>query len=206
VHGFIVDKDTPGLSTTKIENKIALRCVQNADISLVNCRVPESRRLTYAKNFATGPGKCLFLTRLSTAWIACGMAMGALEATLDYATKRHQFGHPLTKMQIIQERLARMLSITQSMCMLTWRASVMCDENELSLGQVGLCKAHATSQTRMVLSLAREIIGGNGILTDYLVAQHFTDIEALHTFEGTYDINVLIGMRELTQQSALKPR
>jgi len=133
------------------------------------------------------------------------MAIGALEAALAYAGKRHQFGKPLTKMQLVQERLARMLSITQSICMHTWRASVMCDQNELSLGQVGLVKAHATSQARTVLSLAREIIGGNGILTDYVVGQHFTDIEALHTFEGTYDINVLIGMRELTRQSALKP-
>ena len=155
------------------------------------CRVGGSQRLPKAENFATGPGKCLFLTRLATAWIACGMALGATEAVLAYVKERKQFGSPLAKFQLIQERLARMLTICQSMVMLTWRASVLCDEGDLSLGHVGLCKAHATAQARIVLSLARESFGGNGVLTDSLVGKHFADIEALHTFEGTYDINIL---------------
>jgi len=206
VNGFIVEKGTPGLTSTKIENKIGLRCVQNADIYLTDCFVTDDCRLPLATNFATGPGNCLFLTRLSTAWIACGMALGALESALEYTKQRKQFGQPLAKLQIIQERLARMLSICQSTALLVWRASVMCDDGKLSLGQVGLCKAHATSQARVVVSLAREIVGGNGMLTDYLVGKHFVDIEGLHTFEGSYDINVLVGMRELTGQSAIKPR
>ncbi|GAM17528.1 hypothetical protein SAMD00019534_007030 [Acytostelium subglobosum LB1] len=204
IHGFIIDKGTDGMTVETIKNKIALRSVQNGHIYLNDCLVQEANRLPLAKDFATGPGKCLFLTRIIASWIALGIAIGAYESCLQYVKRRKQFGSPLARYQLVQDKLVRMLGNIQAMAMMTMRVSQLYDKSQLTYGQVGLLKAHNTSRGREVVSMARELVGGNGIVTDYGVARSFVDMEAVHTFEGTYEINALIAGREITGHSAFK--
>jgi len=100
----------------------------------------------------------------------------------------------------------RMCWHVQSMWMMSWRVSVLYDEGKATIGHAGMAKAHNTSLGRQVVSLARECVGGNGMITDFHVGRAFTDMEAVHTFEGSYDINTLIAAREITGLNALKFR
>ncbi|KAL6061118.1 Acyl-coenzyme A oxidase 4, peroxisomal [Balamuthia mandrillaris] len=205
VHGFIVRKGARGLKTIKIENKIALRAVQNADIVLEDCFVPDQDQLVAAKDFKTGPASSLFLTRIMAGWIALGTAMGAYERCLAYLKQRRQFGVPLARLQILQEKVVRMLGTIQCITLLCWRVSSLYDARTLSFGQASLAKATSTRMARSVLKLARECMGGNGVVTDFGVARAFADIEAVYTFEGSYEINSLITGREVTGHAAFRP-
>ncbi|EFA77695.1 putative acyl-CoA oxidase [Heterostelium album PN500] len=204
INGFVIEKNTPGMTVETINNKIALRMVQNGHIYLKNCILSDENRLPLAKDFGSGPGKSLFLTRIVASWIALGIACSAYESCIKYVKERKQFGQSLAKYQLVQERLVKMLGIIQSMSLMTLRISHLFDQNKLTYGQVGLLKAHNTSHGRQVVSMARELLGGNGIVTDFGVARSFVDMEAVHTFEGTYDINTLITGREITGFPAFK--
>eukprot|EP01133_Synstelium_polycarpum_P003491 gene3491-3987_t len=176
INGFIVERGTPGLSVETIDHKVAFRIVQNGHIKLDGCIVSEDNRLPLATDFNSGPGKSLFLTRILASWTAVGIAAGSYEACLAYVQSRKQFGKPLAKNQLVQERLVKMLGNLQAMVLIG----------------------------REVVSLARELVGGNGIVTSFGVARAFVDMEAVHTFEGTYDINVLIAAREITGLSSFR--
>jgi len=205
VNGFIVEKNTKGFTTEAIVNKIALRSIQNAHMYLKNCFIPDSQRLPLAVDFQSGPAKCLFLTRIIVSWIALGVAIGAYENCLAYVKNRKQFDVPLANFQISQEKLVTMLSHIQAMFMLSWRVSKLYDEGKLTMGQATMCKAYNSEMGRECVSLAREMQGGNGILYDYGVAKHFVDMEAIYTYEGTYEINTLVTGREITGLPAFKP-
>eukprot|EP01095_Lingulamoeba_sp_RSL-Kostka_P004402 TRINITY_DN1560_c0_g1_i1.p1 TRINITY_DN1560_c0_g1~~TRINITY_DN1560_c0_g1_i1.p1 ORF type:complete len:410 (-),score=135.19 TRINITY_DN1560_c0_g1_i1:202-1431(-) len=207
VNGFVVEKDkvkSPEYITDAIPNKISLRSVQNAHIKMDNCFIESSNRLVNADNWATGPAKCLFLTRIIAGWIAVGLCSGAYNNALKYTKNRLQFNTPLASFQLIQEKLVRILSMIQSMKLLCWRISKLYDEDKLSFGQASMCKAFCTLNARNVLTLAREIVGGNGIVTDFGVAKAFVDIEAVYSYEGSYEINALITGREITKISAFR--
>lgn len=115
IQAFIVSKGSKGLTTSKIENKYALRMVQNADIEMKDVFVPDHNKLTHSKDFATGTNTILEASRLSVAWIATGIAAGAYEAALQYCLQRKQFGKEIAKFQLIQEKLSRMLSLCEMM-------------------------------------------------------------------------------------------
>ncbi|KAF2071301.1 hypothetical protein CYY_007376 [Polysphondylium violaceum] len=206
IHGFIVEPSKhKGVTIEKMENKIALRSVQNGHIYLRDCFVPDEQQLPLAKDFQTGPGKCLFLTRIVAAWIALGVASNAYEKCLEYVKQRKQFGQPLASFQLVQERLTRMLGNLQGMTLMCLRISQLFDQGKLTYGQVGLLKAHVSLKGREIVSLSRELLGGNGIASDFGgVARNFVDMEAIYTFEGTYDVNSLITGREITGISAFK--
>lgn len=130
--------------------------------------------------------------------------MGAYEIALEYSKKREQFGTPISHFQISQQKLFEMLSIIQSMTYLAFRASQHLQKNTLTEGMGSMTKAFCTKQARKVVALAREMIGGNGIVYDYGVASKFVDIEGVYTYEGTYDINALVTGREITGVAAIK--
>eukprot|EP01132_Coremiostelium_polycephalum_P006820 gene6820-8459_t len=204
VNGFILEKGMKGLSVEKMEYKIALRSVQNGTIKLKDCFVSDSQRLPLAENFNTGPAKCLFLTRIIASWIALGISLNAYEKCLAYVKQRKQFNQSLSSFQLTQERLVKMLGNVQAMALMSLRVSQLFDQSKLTFGQVGLLKAQNTMRGREVVSMARELLGGNGIVYDYDVAKNFVDMEAVHSFEGTYDVNTLIAGREITGFSAFK--
>jgi glutaryl-CoA dehydrogenase len=202
VKGFIVEnKMTPGFSVEKIEHKTALKVVQNGEISLKNCRVPEANRLQGGNSFRD-TAKVLKMTRYGVAWMATGCAMGAYEAALKYAQERLQFGRPIGSFQLVQDLLARMIAnITASQCLVTRQAQLQA-EGKLTDAHAALAKSFCTARCRETVAWARELLGGNGIVADYDVARFFADCEALYSYEGTYQMQNLIVGKAVTGLSA----
>jgi alkylation response protein AidB-like acyl-CoA dehydrogenase len=202
VKGFIVEnKRTPGFSVEKIENKIALKVVQNGHITLKDVRVPEANRLQGGNSFRD-TAKVLKMTRYAVAWMATGCAMGAYEAALKYTQERLQFGRPIGSFQLVQDLLARMIAnVTACQCLVV-RTAQLHAEGKLGDHHAALSKAFCTARMRETVAWAREILGGNGISTDYHVARFFADAEALYSYEGTYQMQNLIVGKAITGFSA----
>ncbi len=197
VKGFVVEKGTPGFSAQKQEDKMALRVVQNALITLDGVRVPEENRLQGANSFKDTAG-VLKETRAGVAWMAVGCAMGAYEHALRYATERHQFGKPIASFQLVQDLLGRMLGNTvASQCMMV-RLSQLQDAGQMTDEQASLAKAYTTSRMRETVGWARELLGGNGVLLEHHVGRFVADAEAIYSYEGTREINTLIVGRGIT--------
>jgi len=201
VKGFLVRKDAPGMDVEKIEDKMALRIVQNAIITLRDCPVAESDRLQNANSFKD-TSKVLRMTRAGVAWEAVGCARGAYESALAYTRKRRQFGRPIASFQLIQNHLVEMLSNLTAMQTMVFRLSQLQDEGKLTDEHASLAKVFCTLRTRDIVSRAREVMGGNGILLQYDVARFVADAEAIYSYEGTKEINSLIVGRAITGFSA----
>ncbi|MBM2621374.1 acyl-CoA dehydrogenase family protein [Actinoplanes sp. LDG1-06] len=201
VKGFVVRGDAPGFVATKIENKIALRTVQNADITLTGVRVPEADRLQNANSFKD-TAKVLRQTRSGVAWEAVGVMLAAYEIALNYAKEREQFGRPIAKFQLVQDLLVRMLgNVTGSLGMCV-RLAQLQDAGKYRDEHSALAKAYCTTRMREVAGWARELLAGNGIVLDYDIGRFVADAEALYSYEGTREINTLIVGRAVTGQSA----
>ena len=201
VKGFIVPTTTPGYSATRIENKQALRIVQNADIVLTDVVVPEANRLQNSKSIRE-TAAVLRLTRAEVAWAAVGNSVGAYEAAVQYAGERIQFGKEIGGHQLVQDLLARSLgNITASIGMVT-RVSEMLDEGTQRDEHSSLAKSFTTSRMRETVAWCREIFGGNGIVLDYDVIRYFADAEAIYSYEGTREMNTLIVGRAITGKAA----
>lgn len=198
---FLVPREAAGVTLSPIEGKIALRPMQNATITLTGVRVPESARL-HGVNSWRDVSRILRTMRSDVAWIATGLQAGALEATLDYVRKREQFGKPIGGFQLIQEKLARMLGNTVASLAMVVQLSVRQDAGDFSDENSALAKMWTSLHARETVALAREILGGNGILLEHDVARFFADAEAVYSYEGTHEINSLIVGRALTGQSA----
>lgn len=201
VKGFLVRKDNPGFKAEKMEDKMALRIVQNALITLTECKVPESDRLQKAESFRD-TAKVLRMTRAGVAWQAVGCARGAYESALKYTKKREQFGRPIASYQLIQNHLVEMLSNLTSMQTLCFRLSELQDQDLLKDEHASMAKVYTSMRMRDVVSRAREVMGGNGILLEYDVARFVADAEAIYSYEGTKEINSLIVGRAITGYSA----
>lgn len=203
VKGFIVEnKTTPGFSVEKMQNKIALKVVQNGEITLKDCRVPDENRLQGGTSTFRDTANVLRGTRHYSAWEITGTQMGAYENALKYAQERLQFGKPIGSFQLIQELLAKMLgNIVACQCMVA-RSVQLETEGKLTDAQSALAKAFCTSKARETVSWAREALGGNGILVDYNVARFFADAEAIYSYEGTYQMQTLIVGKAITGFSA----
>jgi glutaryl-CoA dehydrogenase len=201
VKGFIVEKGTKGFQADKIKGKMALRIVQNALITLTNCEVHESNRLQNATSFKD-TAKVLRMTRAGVAWQAVGCARGAYESALRYTNERKQFGRTISSFQMVQDLLVEMLSNLTAMQTMVCRLSQLQDVGKLTDEQASLAKVFCTLRTRDVVSHARELFGGNGILIEYDIARFVADSEAIYSYEGTKEINTLIVGRAITGQSA----
>jgi glutaryl-CoA dehydrogenase len=201
VKGFVVEKGTPGFEPVKQRDKIALRAIENAHITLTDCRVPEENRLQKARSFRD-TAQVLCRTRVGVAWQAVGCAKGAYDIALAYAKERHQFGRPIAGFQLVQDLLVRMLAnITASQC-LVWRLSQLADEGQMNEEHASLAKAFCTAKMRESVGWARELMGGNGILLDHNVGRFVADAEAIYSYEGTREINTLVVGRAITGISA----
>jgi glutaryl-CoA dehydrogenase len=197
VKGFIVEAGTPGFATEKMQHKMALRVVQNASIMLQDCRVTEANRLVHARSFKE-TAAVLRMTRAGVAWESVGCAQGAYEHALRYARQRAQFGQPIARFQLVQDLLVRMLSnVTASQCMVL-RLSQLQDAGKMREEHASLAKAFCTARARETVGWARELLGGNGILLDHHVARFVADAEAIYSYEGTREINVLVVGRAIT--------
>jgi alkylation response protein AidB-like acyl-CoA dehydrogenase len=202
VKAFIVEnKTTPGFTVEKIQHKMALKVVQNGEITMTNCRVPEANRLQQDTSFRD-TARVLKLTRFMVGWEATGCAMGAYENALKYTQQRLQFGKPIASFQMVQDLLARMIAnITASQCLLVRMAQLEA-EGKLTDAHAAIAKAFTTSKCRETVAWAREICGGNGIDVDYNVGRFFADAEALYSYEGTFQMQNLIVGKAITGISA----
>ncbi len=201
VKGFLVEKGTPGYDARAIQGKGSLRALWQADIDLTNMRVPAGNKLPGANSFMDA-AKVLKATRASCAWSALGHAVAGYDAALNYATQRTQFGKPLARFQIVQEKLVRMLCEITTMQLYCARIGRLDESDAMSDTIAALGKLNNTVKAREVLAEARNLLGGNGILLDNHVIRHMADIEAIYTFEGTETIQTLLVGRDITGLSA----
>lgn len=202
VKGFLVDTKSAGYTATKIENKISLRTVQNADIVLDNVVVPDFFKLANANSFRD-TNKVLKVTRLGVAWQAVGQQLAAFDVARRYAVERTQFGRPLASFQLVQNQLVQILGNAVSSMGMMVRLSQLEDAGLAKDEQSALAKAFTTARMRESVALGRGILGGNGIVTDYEMAKVFADAEAIYSYEGTHEINTLVTGRAITGISAI---
>ncbi len=201
VKGFVVEQSTPGYEAEVITGKGALRAIHQAEITLTDVRVGDDARLPGVATFKDA-ARVLVATRVNVGWSALGHATAMFEAALAYARQREQFGKPLGAHQMVQERLAQMLdevTAMQTRCVAVARLQAA---GRLRDEQASLLKYACTRGARRVAQIARDMLGGNGILLEHRVIRHFADVEALHTYEGTESVQALILGRDLTGMSA----
>ncbi|MCA9858633.1 MAG: acyl-CoA dehydrogenase family protein [Thermomicrobiales bacterium] len=197
---FLFEPDTDGFSRTPMRGKLAKRGVTNVEMTFANCFVPESHRMPVAgfRNVA----EILRITRHHVSWTALGEAIACYEAALAHARQRVQFGKPIGSFQLVQEKLVEMATEITKAQLLSLQLSRLLDAGNATAGMTAMAKANNSKIARDCARLAREILGGDGILLQNDVIRHMLDIEAIYTFEGTWDINTLIAGRELTGLSA----
>lgn len=201
VQGFLVPQDAPGYHAITIEGKISLRAIWQAHIEFDGVRVGADAKLPGANSFAD-TARVLQATRLGVAWAALGHATAVYETAVHYAKQRMQFGRPLAASQVVQGRLAEMLSQLTSLQTLLMQLTRAEETGDLTGPGASLGKYTATRTARAMAAQARDMLGGNGILLQHRVARHFADIEAIHTYEGTETVQALIIGREITGISA----
>lgn len=197
VRCFLVEQDVDGYEASVIEGKVALRAIHQAHIRLHDVRVSADAVLPGAHSFKD-TSTVLFATRSGVAWSALGHATACYEAALAYASAREQFGKPLARFQMVQQRLTEMLAQLTSMQLFCRRLADIEAAGQLRPTQASLAKFHNTRTARDVARTARDMLGGNGILLENRVIQHLADIEAIHTYEGTESVQALLIGRDIT--------
>ncbi|OCG73307.1 acyl-CoA dehydrogenase family protein [Microbacterium sediminis] len=198
---FLVDRHAEGVDIEVIGGKVSLRPMQNAHITLTGVRVPEAMR-AQGVNSWRDVAALLRRMRSDVAWMAAGVAAGALDAAVRYTRERTQFGRPIASFQLIQEKLARMLGNAVSCVALTVALSAHQDAGVWNDENSALAKMVTAERARENAALAREVMGGNGILLEHDAARFFADAEAIYSYEGTHEVNALIVGRSLTGASA----
>jgi glutaryl-CoA dehydrogenase len=201
VKGFLVEPSAEGYEANVMEGKACARAVWQADVRFDGVRVSEESRLPDANTFKD-TGRVLVTTRGTIAWGALGHAVAAYDAALTYAKQREQFGQPLSSFQIVQDRLVKMLAEVTGMQLYCMQIARLDQSGRLSDTIAGLAKLNNTRKARQVIAEARDLLGGNGILLENHVIRHMTDIEVLHTYEGTETIQTLIVGRDITGKGA----
>jgi glutaryl-CoA dehydrogenase len=202
VKGFLVEQERPGYHVEQIGGKISKRSVENGLIELDHVEVPEANRLPGVSHFGD-VGAQLATCRASVAWEAAGLATGAYEKALDYCNNREQFGKPTSSFQMVQDELVTMLGkVTALQTFVMQLGRLQAQEGTISNERSSLAKVWACDTMREVVSIARGVRGGNGILLDHDVARFFADAEGVYSYEGSREMNALIVGRAITGQSA----
>ena len=206
VKGFVLEKNDDGsypdgYETELITGKMGKRAVWQPDVRLREVRVPAANKLAGANSFKD-VNTVLTATRGGAAWECLGHAVAAYESAVSYAGKRQQFGKPIASFQLVQSKLAGMLAEVTAMQLICFRVAELQTEGRLTGPMASMAKMHNARKARAVCAEARDILGGNGLLVEYHVARHLTDMEVVHTYEGTDSIQSLILGREITGLSA----
>jgi glutaryl-CoA dehydrogenase len=197
VRGFLVETDRDGVTTNEIKEKLSMRASVTGEIGLSNVWVPEEDVLPGVEGMK-GPLSCLTQARYGIAWGVVGAARDCFETAREYALDREQFGGPIARFQLQQEKLADMATEITTAQLLAHRLSELKERGDLTPQQVSMAKRNNVAMTRDVSRTAREMLGGNGITTDYSPMRHLANIETVYTYEGTHDIHSLIVGQELT--------
>ncbi|WP_135080391.1 acyl-CoA dehydrogenase [Terasakiella sp. SH-1] len=191
IRGFIVERDTEGFSTPKIEGKMSLRASITGEIVLDNAFVPEENLMPNVKGLA-GPFGCLNKARYGIAWGALGAAEFCWHAARQYGLDRKQFDKPLAQTQLFQRKLADMITDISFGLQAALRVGRLMDEDNCAVENISMIKRNNVGKALDIARMARDMHGGNGISDEFHVIRHMVNLETVNTYEGTHDIHALI--------------
>ncbi len=203
IHGFLVERGTPGFTARDIHGKHSMRASVTSELSFQDCRVPVDNLLPKTDGLRA-PLSCLNQARYGIAWGAVGAAVACYQAALDYSRQRVQFGKLIASFQLVQQKLVHMLTEITKAQLLCLRLGRLKDAGRLRHTQVSLAKRNNVAAALEIARLARDIHGANGIVDEYPVIRHMLNLESVFTYEGTHDIHTLILGRDITGISALE--
>jgi glutaryl-CoA dehydrogenase len=205
VRGFLVEKGTPGFSTSEHKGKMSLRASVTSQLAFEDCRIPAANMLPGVEGLK-GPLSCLTQARYGIAWGAIGSAMATYTAALEYSKSRKQWkDRPIASHQLVQERLAWMITEITKGQLLAWKLGQMKDDKTMRPHHVSMAKRNNVWVARECAKLARETLGANGIVNEYPVFRHLANIESVYTYEGTHDIHTLVIGEAVTGIPAYNP-
>jgi glutaryl-CoA dehydrogenase len=205
IRGFLVERGTKGFSTSEHRGKMSLRASVTSQLAFEDCRIPKENVLPGVDGLK-GPLSCLTQARYGIAWGALGSAMATYRAALDYAKSRKQFrDRPIAAHQLVQERLAWMITEITKGQLLAWKLAKMKDAGTMKAEHVSMAKRNNVWVARECAKLARETLGANGIVNEYPVFRHLANIESVYTYEGTHDIHTLVIGEAVTGIPAYNP-
>ncbi|MFM8179872.1 MAG: acyl-CoA dehydrogenase family protein, partial [Candidatus Kapaibacterium sp.] len=202
VHGFVVEKGMKGFTAPEMKNKHSLRASVTSELIFQDVEIPEGNLLSIAG--LKGPLSCLTQARFGIAWGAIGSAMASYESSVNYAKSRVQFGKPIAGFQLVQDKLAWMLTEITKGQLLNWRLAQLKDGKTMRPQQVSLAKRNNVAVALDIARVARDIHGANGILSEYPIMRHAGNLESVKTYEGTHDIHTLILGQDITGIAAFE--
>ncbi len=201
VRGFIVERGTPGFTTSDIHHKLSLRASITSELHFEDCRIPATNMLPNVRGLR-GPLSCLDEARYGIAWGANGAARACYEAALDYAKTRIQFNRPIGSFQLVQQKLAIMVTELVKGQLLALQLGRLKDEGLVHPVQVSLAKRNNVREALKTAREARSVLGANGITLEYPVSRHENNLKSVYTYEGTDDIHTLIVGQAITGLNA----
>jgi glutaryl-CoA dehydrogenase len=203
IKGLIVEKGMEGFSAPEIHGKWSLRASITGELVFDNVKVPKENLLPLADGLSA-PMKCLDSARYGISWGALGVAMDCYESARKYAAERIQFGKPIASFQLVQKKLAEMLTEITKAQLVCWRLGSLMNEGRATSAQISLAKRNSIEIALNIAREARQIHGGMGITNEYPIMRHMMNLESVVTYEGTHDIHLLILGHEITGIPAFK--
>ena len=197
IHGLIVERGMAGFSTPETHGKWSLRASTTGELVFDNVKVPKENLLPN-KSGLGAPLMCLDSARYGIAWGALGAAMDCYESARRYSLERIQFGKPIASFQLVQKKLAEMLTEITKAQLLTWRLGVLMNEGKGTTPQISMAKRNNVQIALEIAREARQIHGGMGITGEFSIMRHMMNLESVVTYEGTQDIHLLILGNEIT--------
>lgn len=201
VRGFLVEKGTPGFKPSLIEGKLSLRIGLTAEIEFTKCELPNDSLLPQSSGLRS-PLECLNHARFGIAWGAIGAAMACYDEARQYSLGRIQFGKPIASFQLVQAKLAQMLTEITKAQLLALRVAQMKDAGTAKHYHISMAKMNNVAMALECARTARDILGANGILDSHVCMRHMMNLESVKTYEGTEDIHRLILGQQITGISA----
>ncbi|HEV2653824.1 MAG TPA: acyl-CoA dehydrogenase family protein [Ktedonobacteraceae bacterium] len=201
VRGFLVERGTPGFTTSDVHHKLSLRASITSELHFEDCRIPAENILPGVRGMR-GPLSCLNEARFGIAWGANGAARACYEVALDYAKSRVQFKRSIASFQLVQQKLVNMATELIKAQLLALQLGRLKDEGLLHPVQVSVAKRNNVREALATARSARSVLGANGITLEYPISRHMNNLESVFTYEGTDDIHTLIIGQAITGQSA----
>jgi glutaryl-CoA dehydrogenase len=201
IRGFLVERGTPGFTTSDVEHKLSLRASVTSELHFADCRISASNMLPEVRGLR-GPLSCLDEARYGIAWGANGAARACYEAALEYAKSRVQFDRPIGGFQLIQQKLAIMATELVKAELLALQLGRLKDQGMAHSVQVSLAKRNNVREALHTAREARSVLGANGITLEYPISRHMNNLESVFTYEGTDEIHTLILGQAITGLSA----
>jgi glutaryl-CoA dehydrogenase len=201
IRGFLVEKGAPGFTAALIEGKLSLRAALTATLEFDDCAVPASALLPQSSGVKS-PLLCLNQARYGIAWGVIGAAMACYDEARQYAMSRVQFDRPIGGFQLVQAKLARMLTEITKAQLLAHRLAQLKDAGTAKHYHISMAKMNNVEIALDAARTARDILGGVGILDEHQCFRHMCNLESVKTYEGTHDVHLLILGEQITGMAA----